>query len=176
MNRLSATPLRRIWPGLGPLNTLVISIDRHEFGIGPEPVDYAGKLFLPKQEAHITIFGSALGSRLSQQFDHDSGLEQKVRQAFEYIDWCYEKTSDLRHLVRQQTDDSDIEESIVMLIRMDGITVFYKRLMALGLISADHPVPPAHVTLYTRNCDRGIGVNSDAELTELTRGTVEHLG
>ena len=157
------------------MNTLVISVDRHEFGIGPEPVNYAGKRFLPKQEAHITVLGTTLGSRLSQQFDHDSGIERKVRQAFEDIDWHYEKTSDLRHLVRQQTNDADDEESIIMLVRMDGMTVFYQRLMALGLIPADHPVPPAHVTLYTHNCDLGIGVDSDAELTRLTRGTIEHL-
>ena len=167
--------LRLKWPGLGPLNTLVISVDRHEFGIGPEPVNYAGKLFQPKQEAHITILGSTLGSRLSQQFDHDSGIERKVRQAFEDIDWCYQKTSDLRHLVRQQTNGSDVEESIIMLVRMDGMTVFYQCLMDLGLIPADHPVPPAHVTLYTHNCDTGIGVHSDAELAELTRSRIEHL-
>ena len=175
MNRLSAKPLRLQWPGLGPLNTLVISVDRHEFGIGPEPVKHAGKLFLPKQEAHITVFGSTLGNRLSQQFDHDRGIERKVRRAFEDIDWRYEKTNDLRHLVRQQTNDSDVEESIIMLIRMGGMTLFYKRLMALGLIPADHPVPPAHVTLYTHHCDPGIGVHSDEELTELSRGTIEHL-
>ncbi len=168
-------PLRLKWPGLGPLNTLVISVDRHEFGIGVEPVNYAGKLFLPKQEAHITVLGSTLGSRLSQQFDHDSGIERKVRQDFEDIDWRYEKTSDLRHLVRQQTNDGDVEESIIMLVRMDGMTVFYKRLTALGLIPADHPVPPAHVTLYTHNSDPGIGVHSDAELAELTRGKIQHL-
>lgn len=167
--------LRLKWPGLGPLNTLVISVDRHGFGIGQEPVNYAGKQFQPKQEAHITVLGSTLGSRLSQQFDHDSGIELKVRQAFEDIDWHYKKTSDLHHLVRQQTSDSDVEESIIMMIRMDGMTVFYQYLMALGLISADYPVPPAHVTLYTRNCDRGIGVHSDAELTELTRTTFKHL-
>ena len=168
-------PLRLKWPGLGPLNTLVISVDRHDFGIGTEPVNYAGKLFLPKQEAHITVFGSTLGSRLSQQFDLDRGIEQKVRQAFEDIDWRYKKTSDLRHLARQQINCSNFEESIIMLVRMEGMTVFYKRLMALGMIPADHPVPPAHVTLYTHNCDPGIGVHSDAELSELTRGKIEHL-
>jgi hypothetical protein len=167
--------LRLKWPGLGTLNTLVISVDRHEFGIGTEPAQYAGKLFLPKQEAHITVLGSTPGSRLSQQFDHDSASERKVRQAFEGIDWCYEKTSDLRHLVRQETNDGDVEESIIMLVRMDGMTLFYKRLKALGLMPADQPVPPAHVTLYTHNCDPGIGVHSDAELAELTRGRIEHL-
>ena len=175
MSRPCAASLRLEWPGLGPLNTLVISVDRHAFGIGPEPAHYAGKLFLPKQEAHITVLGSTLGSRLSRQFDHDSVIERKVRQAFEDIDWRYEKTSDLRHLARQRTIGGDVEESIIMLVRMDGMTVFYQRLMALGLIPAGHPVPPAHVTLYTHNCDSGIGVHSDAELAELTRGKIDHL-
>ena len=175
MNRPCATPLRLKWPGLGPLNTLVINVDKHDFGISPEPVDYAGKRFLPKQEAHITVLGSTLGSRLSQQFDLDRGIEQKVRQAFEDIDWRYKQTSDLRHLARQQTDGSNVEESIIIMVRMEGMTVFYQRLIALGLISADHPVPPAHVTLYTRNCDRGIGVHSEAELNELTRSKIDHL-
>lgn len=175
MNRRSSTPLWLKWPGLAPLNTLVINVDKHDFGISTETVDYAGKRFLPKPEAHITVFGSALGSRLSQQFVHDNGTERRVRLAFEDTDWRYETTGDLRHLVRQQTIDSDVEESIIMMIRMDGMTVFYQHLMALGLIPTDHPVPPPHVTLYTHNCDRGIGVHSDAELTELTRGTLKHL-
>jgi len=52
---------------------------------------------------------------------------------------------------------------------MEGMAEFYAQLKILGVINNDHPVPPPHVTLYTRNCDLGIGIHSNAELSKLCR-------
>lgn len=166
------------WPGLTAYNTLIISVDKSEFGIKSKPIAYSGKAFIPKQEAHITVFGSDLGTRLLQQFTSNPLAEQQVKQAFESTDWCYTKTHDRRHLVRENMKLSGIdktEESIIMRVKMDGMAEFYTRLKTLGLINKDQPVPPPHVTLYTRNCDLGIGVDSESELLNLTCEHVDKL-
>ena len=163
------------WPGLTCYNTLIIRIDKSEFGIQSKPIEYSGKAFIPKQEAHITVFGSDLGTHLLQQFTHNPLAEQQVKQAFESTDWRYTKTHDRRHLARENTALTGIdktEESIIMRVKMDGMAEFYSKLKALGLIHKNQPVPPPHVTLYTRNCDLGIGVHSETELIKLTS---EHI-
>lgn len=164
------------WPGLTGDNTLIISVDKQAFGINEEPLQYNDKTFVPKSEAHITIFGSEVGTSLLQQFIQNPGLEQKVHQAFESTDWSYHKTSDLHHLARTKSipgTNKLTEETIIMLIKMDGMAKFYRKLKDLGVIDKNHPVPPPHVTLYTRNIDRGIGVDSDDELAVLSCGRVD---
>ena len=52
---------------------------------------------------------------------------------------------------------------------MRGMARFYAKLRERDLIDNALPVPPPHVTLYTFNCDTGIGVPSEAELDALTR-------
>ncbi|MGD8581453.1 MAG: hypothetical protein PVF06_02360 [Gammaproteobacteria bacterium] len=164
------------WPGLSGENTLIISVDKQDFAIKPQALQYNGRIFVPKQEAHVTVWGSELGTKLLQQFIQHPELEQKIRMAFENTDWSYQKTSDLRHLARKKAipgKDDITEETIIMLIKMEGMAVFYSKLKDLGLIGKDHPVPPPHVTLYTRNVDLGIGVDSESELAELSRGHVD---
>jgi len=159
------------WPGFSADNTVIISVDKDKFGIQSRPMEFAGKVFMPKHEVHVTVFGSTLGNALQQQILHNPAVEQQISQAFESTDWCYKKTTDLRHLVRErcgQTSEAVIEESIIMLLEMEGMASFYQKLKALGLIDNDHPLPPPHVTLYTRNCDTGIGVHSANELIELS--------
>ena len=163
------------WPGFTAYNTLIIDVDKHEFGIKAEPIEYSGSTFIPKQEAHITVLGTELGSRLHQLFISNSHIEQQVRQAFESTDWSYTKTGDLRHIARENTELAGMnmtEESIIMLVEMEGMAEFYAQLKTLGVIDNDHPVPPPHVTLYTRNCDPGIGIHSDVELSKLSRERV----
>jgi len=171
-NNVSST---KNWPGLTSLNTLIIRVDKCDFGIKSTPIEYSGRTFFPKREAHITVLGSDLGTHLQQQFTNNRLVEQQVKQAFESTDWCYTKTHDLRHLVRQNNDRPGLEkteESIIMRLEMGGMAVFYTKLKRLGLIHKDHPVPPPHVTLYTRNCDLGIGLHSETELIKLTS---EHI-
>jgi hypothetical protein len=166
------------WPGLTSSNTLIIRADKSDFGIQSKPIEYAGRSFIPKQEAHITVFGSKLGTYLLQQFTINPFTERQVRQAFETTDWSYTKTHDLRHLVRENcelTGIDKIEESIIMRLEMDGMEEFYTKLKMLGLIDKDQPVPPPHVTLYTRNCDLGIGAHSESELVKLTCKHIDNL-
>ena len=159
------------WPGLTDENTLIISIDTSEFDLRPEGIEIAGKLFKPKQETHITVLGSTAGSTLSHKITGEPANEEMVRNAFESTDWSYRRTTDLRHLVRTgaEADADTSEESIIVLLEMNGMAQFHQQLKLLNFIDSDLPLPPAHVTLYTFNCDGGIGVHSERQLEELTR-------
>lgn len=168
-------PLLLKWPGISAVNTLLVSLDKNEFGIRSSPVVYAGRTFIPKRELHVTVCGSTLGKRLNQKFLEDPGIEKRVRQAFEDTDWHYEKTRGLRRLVRPQAGNRNPEESIIMLVKMEGMARFYSRLKTLDIIPENHPVPPAHVTLYTYNCELGIGVHSERDLSELTVEQIDSL-
>lgn len=177
-DKTPVTPMREIsWPGLTKFNTLILNVDKRDLGIQTTPLEFANQLFTPKQETHITVFGSSLGAQLQQQFTSRPGLELDVCQAFESTDWSYQKTTDLRHLVKISGSATfqQVEESIIMLIKMEGMAVFYSKLKSLKMIADDYPLPPPHITLYTRNCDSGIGVRSDDELTALSRAHLKNF-
>ena len=173
----SQPSLKLKWPGLTPRNTLIISVDKHDFAIRSEPIVHANRVFMPKPEAHITIFGSELGSGLLATFNTIPKIEKLVIEAFERTNWSYLKTNELRHLVRTRSAARQdcAEESIIMLLEMAGMPDFYERLKAFDLIPDDTPVPPPHVTMYVRNCARGIGVHSQEELAELSVGSLQTL-
>ena len=109
------------WPGFTAYNTLIIDVDKHEFGIKAEPIEYSGSTFIPKREAHITVLGTELGSRLHQLIISNSHIEHQVRQAFESTDWSYTKTGDLRESAGENTELAGMnvtEESIIMLVEI----------------------------------------------------------
>ena len=155
------------WPGFSEKNTLVIPVDKREFPILQSPLLLGGRTFKPKQETHVTVFGSSVGTALLQRIKTNPDIRSHIIKAFENTDWSFTQTSDYRHLVRKDAAGS-AKETIIVLLEMAGMARFYQELKALGLIGADHPLPPPHVTLYTRNCDSGIGIHSDDELAKLT--------
>ena len=166
------SPVHLKWPGLSENGTLVISVDRHRFGILPGPLEHNGRVFKPKQETHITVFGSTTGAAVRTSMQGDPGIENRVIEAFEITDWSWKITPHYRLLTRTAAapgSSPPTESSIVVLIDMKGMKSFYDELKALGVLARDLPVPPPHVTLYTSNCDTGIGVHSEDELERLTR-------
>lgn len=164
------------WPGFSESLTLIIDVDKNEFDITAGPIEFDGKAFKPKPETHVTVFGSATAGSVMERIGQNPESKSALIQAFENTDWSYTITRDYRHLVRAACDDAaagGTEESIIVLIAMDGMARFYTELKRLALIDADLPVPPPHVTLYTYHCDIGIGVPSEAELAALTRRRIQ---
>ena len=164
------------WPGFSACRTLIISVDKSEFGIQPGPLEHDHRIFIPKEETHITLFGSTEASELLQKIQDDPAVENEIIQAFENTDWSYTISGEYRRLVRVATENTSTgatEESIIVLLEMKGMRLFYDKMKALDLIDRDLPVPPPHVTLYTHNCDTGIGVPGEKELHALTRERID---
>ena len=161
------------WPGFSASQTLIISVDKCQFGLKPDGLVFNDKPFKPKPETHITIFGNAICETLLHRIQLDPSLETCLVQAFEATDWSYTTTDDYRHLVRPATENEDAtEESIIVLLEMKGMRDFYEKLKQQSLIDDETPLPPPHVTLYTYNCDTGIGIPSASELDRLSHARI----
>ena len=164
------------WPGLSENNTLIISVDKSEFGLDSAPLQHDDRIFKPKPETHITVFGAETGTALLQKIKQNPASADQLTRAFEDTDWSYTTTGDYRHLARMAEEPATVdatEESIIVLLDMPGMDRFYENLKRLHLIDKHHPVPPPHVTLYTYNCDGGIGVPGKNELDALTRARID---
>jgi len=177
--------MRLSWPGFNDRGTVLIEVPPQFFGLTKSPVDIEGERYSAKHELHITLIGSKLGSLLLEKISQENINQEKVRQEmtdkgltsetllrniFQNLDWSYEKTGPVHILSRSKK--GMIQQSIIMLIEMPAIAVFYQQLKSHGLIASETPVPPAHVTLYTRNCPSGIGVPNQRVLDILSTKTL----
>ena len=166
------------WPGFSSTSALIIDVDRQMLGIKLEKIRYSDKVFKAKQELHITILGSSLGNMLLDQISRSPDIEHQLHEVFEHIDWTYRTTNEYRHLSREVLDQNNelmTEETIILLVDIRGMRDFYSELKSMKLIPDNQPVPPAHITLYTCNCDKGIGIPDESKLADLTRKHVEPI-
>lgn len=157
------------WPGFNDEGTVLITLSPGTFCFSTNSVEIDGEYFEPKEELHVTLIGTKLGSFMLDQISHDRAIEAMLKQTYEDIDWSFEQTGPVHILSR--TKGGVKQKSIILLIDMPGIKLLYDRLKTLGLIDLKTPVPPAHITLYTQNCAHGIGVPSDEALNELSSKT-----
>ena len=154
------------WPGFNDNDTVLIDMSNEPFHLPKAAVYINGQRFIRKQELHVTLLGSELGSLLKDRQATEPGTEENIRLIFESIDWSYRQSGPIHQLSRKK--DGVNQGSIIMLIDMPGMKVFYDALTEKGYIEKDTPLPPAHVTLYTCNNPIGIGVSSQQVLQQLS--------
>ena len=162
--------MRLKWPGINAKGNVLIDLESESFCLTEIPVLVQGEHFTPKDELHVTLMGSEHGLIIQDKIPHDQTIDKLLEKTFEEIDWSYKQTGPVHILSRLKEDV--VEQSVIMLIEMPGVTTFYDQLKALGLIDLETPVPPPHVTMYTLNCPSGIGVPSDDALNTLSRKTI----
>ena len=177
--------MRLSWPGFNDRGTVLIEVSPESICLTKGSVDIEGEYYRAKQELHITLIGSKLGSLLLENISQEKVRQKTAGQektgqhltteallesTFENLDWSYEKTGPLHILSRSKK--AEVQRSIIMLIEMPAIAAFYQQLKSHGLIASETPVPPAHVTLYTHNCAMGIGVPSHKILDMLSIKTL----
>ncbi len=158
------------WPGFNDEGTVIIELALETFGQLKPSINIAGDVFTAKDELHITLIGTGLGSILLDQVNHDRSVDILLKKTFESIDCSFSKSGPVHLLSRNQ--GSTVEQTIIMLLEMPCMAEFYQQLKNLGLIDPATPVPPAHVTMYTHNCPHGIGVPDDNVLKQLTAKTL----
>jgi len=155
-----------IWPGFNDNDTLLIDMTNEPFHLPKASFYLNGQRFVRKDELHVTLLGSKLGRLLQDRQAKDPGTEKAIKAIFEAIDWSYAQTGPCHQLSRQK--GAVRQGSIIMLVDMPGMKVFYDALMKKGFIEKDTPLPPAHVTLYTYKNPHGIGVASKDVLDALS--------
>ena len=158
------------WPGFNKKGTVIISLSRESFCIAENAIELYGDTFTPKDELHVTLVGTGLGSIILGKIIQNKTINKLLEKEFEEIDWSYSQTGPVHILSRKK--EKIVQKSIIMLLEMHGVIEFYDRLKMLGLIGIDTPVSPPHITMYTHNCPLGIGVPDKKTLNSLTRKTL----
>ena len=143
----------------------LLRLRKEDVGLGNEPVTVQGKTFRPKDEVHLTIFGSALGQRLAERMAADEGLEVAIRRAIAETGWSYQLQDDWYHVVRE-----DEAESIIRMVAVPPLEAFYMKVETVADLTI--PERPAHVTLYTWQDDEGIGIATWEEFERRVVGPV----
>ena len=60
------------------------------------------------------------------------------------------------------------EKTIILRLNMPAMALFFDTMKSRDLISMETPVPPPHITLYTRHCPGGMGLPDEDRLHKLT--------
>lgn len=159
--------MRLKWPGFNEKGNVIIGLADDTLRLEKNNIDMFGETFSPKEELHVTLIGSSLGLIIRDNIQLQQLSNRLLEKIFEEIDWSFKQTGPVHLLSRLA--EGGVEESIILLIDMPGVETFYEQLTSLGLIEPNTPVPPAHITLYTRNCPLGIGVPNDDVLNTLSK-------
>jgi len=153
------------WSGFNNLNSVIIPLSNELFNLPHEPVDILGTRYELKNEFHITLMGKDLGSQLLSREEQSGFMENKLKNIFNSIDWTFHFTEQIFFLEKEK---NGIEKTIIQMLDLSGMEKFYHHLKKESLIDQDVKTPPPHVTLFTNNCDHGIGVKSTQDLEKLT--------
>lgn len=157
------------WPGWTKEHTLILPLDTAP---PAQPLRIDGREFAPKDELHITLVGRALGRELAHALGRR--LDAATRPAFEALDWTHEPSGERLLIEKPGTTDAGERgtvASVIECVELPALSFYYRWLGEL--LGRQLPVPPPHVTLYTFNKARGIGIPTAGRLRAWSRGPVE---
>src|SRR3989338_1742176 len=165
-------------------NTLLLHIQKDSIDLSGIGEVAKQKGFDEKKEFHITILGFKNGGEIRRILKKLPPEEQQakigqIQALIEETDWSFKPTPTQYHLKKEyKTPDpknpggeiSELRESYVQMVELPAMQSFYGKLNAI--MGTNLQSPPAHITLYTNGSNKeaakaGIGINSDAEFTEL---------
>lgn len=157
------------WPGWSPRDTLILPLD----DAPPQAsIDIDGRRFEPKDELHVTLVGTALGRELRAVLG--DRLESATRPAFEALDWSPRRTGRGALIEKPGLRDDGTRGPVASIIEFVDLPALAHYHRWLGeLLGRQLPAPPAHVTLYTHACAKGIGVPTPAALRAWRRGMLD---
>ena len=147
--------------------TLLLRLHTEEVGLGDEAITYQGRRFQPKDEVHITVIGSTLGEQLLDVLK-DDGRRRRLESLVAGTNWDYQLLDRWHYGVRQGETPA---ESIIRMVEAPPLPSFYSALEAITGLSI--PARPAHITLYTRGDDNGIGIATWGEFEQLVAADVD---
>lgn len=160
------------WPGFNDTGSILLPLPTAQFQhLAPE-IQVEGNSYKRKPEFHVTLMNKRLGRALERTVKHNPAQYAALEKAYLSNDWSLQQTDELRLIRREKTgpDGKTItQQSIVRMLHMPGLQEFYANLKQAGLLNPAVPLPPPHVTLYTRNCDSGISIPDSDALRNYTR-------
>ena len=131
---------------------------------------------LKKEEFHITVIGTDTGEAILtklNELEADKKEEKlgEIENLARQTRWAFCPKCDYRFISKtyppKDGHPEETRSSIIQLVRIPAVTLFYKELNKM--LSTNFPVPPPHVTLFTNSTRedkklRGIGIYSEKDL------------
>jgi hypothetical protein len=148
---------------------LLIDINMDAYGYMREEVEYRGKTFKPKDELHVTILSKDAAEKVAQHIDENPEDRDTIDELIQSTDWSFRKTGELYFL--QEDEDT---ETIIEMVEMAQLETFFQ--MLENMIGERLDVPPAHVTLYMRGTEKGIGLANQDEFDQYVVEEVIDIG
>jgi hypothetical protein len=125
----------------------------------PDVIEALGRRWRRKVEFHMTVIGAA---RIEEVAREDRGVPDRVARLLDgrgvgpiYV---------TRELRRVRHPDEPGFETIVVMVECPVLAAVYRDLSSE--LGAELAPPPAHVTLYSTDPERGIGLNDEGQLKE----------
>lgn len=146
--------------------TLLLPVPRSRWAPPAGPVTLDGVELHPKEELHVTLIGSMLGSELRRSLA-PARLDREIAALLDRLDWSFTRTGRCLLLRKASLGEGHrrVAHSVIECIDMPAMADFHQ---ALGkLLGRQLPIPPAHVTLYVAGRARGIGVPDPRRLRAL---------
>jgi hypothetical protein len=143
---------------------LLIQLDLTEYGYIDQEVRYQGKTFAPKDELHITILSQDTAAVVADYIAQEPEDAGTIHGLIDSVRWSFHKLETYHHL-----RDGE-EETIIQMVEVPELPGFFQelsRIVGQGLI-----LPPAHVTLYMHNSEKGIGLPSHEVMEQLSQGEI----
>lgn len=143
----------------------------------PDRFEAGDKVWIKKDETHVTLVGFATqlhkkiiaqaketGEKISRK-EAQERIKNALVKAAEGIKFKVVLKDELRLAERGEND-----RSIIQMCEVLGIEEYFDKITAaLGLETGTIELPPTHVTLYTGENNKAIGLPTDEILRELTR-------
>lgn len=149
--------------------TLLLPIPMQDWPALPQRLQLDGFDLRRKRELHATIVGHALGARVRDRMAADAHLRDGVAKAIAGVDWQWQRCRSWALLEKREGERA--RQSLVEQLRMPAMAAFHRQLGAL--LGETLPVPPPHVTLYTSDGAKGIGLPDASTLERLCLRAVD---
>lgn len=144
--------------------SVLVHLDKTEYGYFDQPVRYQGKLFQPKSELHITIISEDAEIIRRHLKNHPEDIDE-IDDAVFSSDWSFYKKNEFYYV----EEEPDVE-TIIQMVEVPMLHYFLKDIS--GLAGHGFVVPPTHVTLYTRGTEEGIGLPNTTVFHERVKAPV----
>jgi hypothetical protein len=145
---------------------LIVKIDLEEYGYPKTRVKYQDSVLEPKDELHITVISQDGAERLANFMLENQEGKEKVKSLVEETDWSFRKQD--RFFWIQEEEGV---ETVIQKVEVPSMVDFFRRLSQITSFGLEPP--PAHVTLFMRGTEKGIGLPDRDKFERVTKETIE---
>jgi hypothetical protein len=152
--------------------TFISHINSENFDNLKKNIYFENMSFELKNEFHLTIIGNRIGQLIktleSKYTNIKSNIEEKINNFSFNIDF----KNDFYIISQKKLDSEDYKYSIIQLVECPDLINLFKTLNQ-DFPELDLKDPFPHVTLYTFNGDKGIGIYSKDEFEKYIVSKIE---